>query len=102
MPLKVKATTGGVIVSVYVRPSAKQDRIDTADGIEIYTREPPEGNRANIAVIKMLSKTLLIPRNQISIIRGTTSRVKEVYIVGLSSERFKSQLQNIDGAEFKV
>lgn len=83
MPVEMKATPYGVIVTVYVRPSARQERIDTADGIEIQTKEPPEGNRANVAVIKMLSKTLGVPENSISIIRGATSRVKEIHIAGI-------------------
>jgi hypothetical protein len=96
MPVKVKTTAGGVIVTVYVRPSAKQDRIDTTDGIEIHTREPPEGNRANIAVIKMLSRVLGIPRSNISIVRGAMSRVKEVHIAGMGIEGLERLMQNGD------
>ena len=96
MPVKVKVTRDGVIVQVYVHPSAKRDRIDTTDGIEIHTREPPEGNRANIAVIKMLSRTLRIPKNQISIIRGSTSRVKEIYITGVIPEELENLIHNGD------
>jgi uncharacterized protein (TIGR00251 family) len=87
--MTVKVTGDGVIITVYVRPSARQDRVDTTDSIEIHTREPPEGNRANIAVIKMLSKRLKVPKNQISIVRGGTSRVKEIHIVGIRPEDFK-------------
>jgi hypothetical protein len=64
------------------------------DGIEIYTRAPPEGNRANIAVIKMLSKGLGIPQSNISIVRGATSRMKEVHITGMSPEELLRLLQN--------
>jgi uncharacterized protein (TIGR00251 family) len=87
--MTVKVTGDGIITTVYVHPSARQDRVDTTDGIEIHTREPPEGNRANIAVIKMLSKRLKIPKNQISIVRGGTSRVKEIRIAGIRPEDFK-------------
>jgi uncharacterized protein (TIGR00251 family) len=92
--MKVKVTTKGAIVSVYVHPSAKQDRIDTTDGIEIYTREPPKGNRANVAVIMMLSRTLGIPRREISIVRGATSKVKEIYIRGISPDKLERLKQN--------
>jgi uncharacterized protein (TIGR00251 family) len=87
--MTMKVTGDGIIATVYVHPSARQDRVDTTDGIEIHTREPPEGNRANIAVIKMLSKRLKIPKNQISIVRGGTSRVKEIRIAGIRPEDFK-------------
>jgi len=92
--VKVKVTKDGVIVSVYVHPSAKQDRIDTTDSIEIYTREPPKGNKANIAVIMMLSKVLGIPRREISIVRGAASRVKEIYIHSISPDKLKHLMQS--------
>jgi uncharacterized protein (TIGR00251 family) len=97
MPVKVKVATDGVIISVYVHPSAKQDRIDTKDGIEIHTRAPPEGNRANIAVIKMLSRVLGIPRREISIVRGAASRVKEIHIGGINPDRLERLLKKGNG-----
>ena len=97
IPVGVKITKDGVIVSVYVRPSAKQDKINTKDGIEIYTREPPIGNKANVAVIKMLSSALGISRREISIVRGATSRVKEIYIRGISPDKLNSLLQSSNG-----
>lgn len=84
--MKARATAGGIIVTVYVRPSARRDMMIITDGIEIHTREPAEGNRANMAVLKMLSKALNIPRNRVSIVRGATSRVKELHIAGMAPE----------------
>jgi uncharacterized protein (TIGR00251 family) len=97
IPVRVKVTTDGVIISVYVRPSAKQDKIDTKDGIEICTREPPKGNRANIAVIKMLSKVLGIPPRKISIVRGAASRVKEIHVSGINQDRLERLMQDGSG-----
>jgi hypothetical protein len=96
MPVKARTTADGVIFTVHVHPFAKGDMMDMTDGIEIYTREPPEGNKANIAVIKMLSKTLRVHRNRISIIRGATSRVKEVHIIGLGTEGLERLMQRSD------
>jgi hypothetical protein len=92
--VKYKVTTDGVIITVYVYPSAKHDKIDTADGIEIHTREPPKGNSANFAVIKMLSKALDIPQREISIVRGATSRIKEIHVSGIRPDRLDRLMQN--------
>lgn len=92
--MKVKVTKDGVIVSVYIHPSAKQDRIDATDGIEIHTREPPKGNKANVSVIKMLSRVLGIPRGEISIVRGAVSRTKEIYIHGISPDKLECLMQS--------
>jgi uncharacterized protein (TIGR00251 family) len=90
MPAKLRPTPNGVIVSVYVHPSAKKDWIEAAGEIEVYTREPAVDNRANVAVIKMLSKALGIPRRNISIIRGSTYRVKELHIAGVRPGQLES------------
>jgi len=42
----------------------------------------PEDGKANAALIKLLSKTLGIPKSKIVLIRGTTSRLKEFEIEG--------------------
>lgn len=84
--VKARYTKDGVIVSVHVHPSARNDGIDTTDGIVIHTRQPPRGNKANTAVIAMLSRALGIPRGNIAIVRGASSRNKEVHIRGLSPE----------------
>jgi uncharacterized protein (TIGR00251 family) len=91
--VRLKNTKDGVILSVYVHPSAKQDRIDTTEGIEIYTREPPKENKANYAIVKLLSKALGIPRQDISIIRGATSRAKEIHIHGINTDKLKRLMQ---------
>lgn len=42
----------------------------------------PEDGKANEALIKLLSKTLHIPQSRISLIRGATSRIKQLEIDG--------------------
>lgn len=42
----------------------------------------PEDGKANEALIKLLSKTLHIPQSRISLMRGMTSRIKQLEIEG--------------------
>lgn len=42
----------------------------------------PEDGKANEALIKLLSKTFHIPPSRISLIRGATSRIKQLEIEG--------------------
>jgi hypothetical protein len=46
--------------------------------IEIKT--PPKKGKANLAILKLLSKTLNIPKSQIDLIKGHTSPKKTFYI----------------------
>lgn len=98
MPLNLRSTPNGVLVSVYVRPSARRDGIEVTDEIVVHTREPAEDNRANLAVMKLLSKALGVPRSSVSIVRGTTSRVKELYISGVTADHF-TRLNSKSGIE---
>jgi hypothetical protein len=91
--LKYKAVAGGIIFPIYVHPSSKYESIRATDEIEVFTRAPAEGNKANIAVTKMLSKALDIPRKNITIIRGSASRTKEIYIAGMSPEMIEHTLR---------
>jgi len=43
----------------------------------------PADNEANKAVVKILAKSLGIPKSRISIVRGATSRSKTVEIQGV-------------------
>lgn len=40
----------------------------------------PEDGKANLALIKLLSKTFHVSKSRISLVRGTTSRIKELDI----------------------
>ena len=51
----------------------------------------PEDNKANIAMITLLSKTFRIPKTQIFLIRGAKSRIKEVDIAEPFDKLIKSQ-----------
>lgn len=66
--------------NIRVIPRAKQNNITLdADGtIRVHTTTAPTDGAANSAVIKMLADYFNVPKSQISIVRGTTSRNKVV------------------------
>jgi len=53
---------------------------------------PPEGGKANRAVVELLSKTLKVPKSSIEIVRGETSRVKTVRIEGIDLAKLQEKL----------
>ena len=50
------------------------------DMLCIEINSPPVKGKANLAIIKLLSKTLNIPKSQINLIKGHTSHKKTFYI----------------------
>lgn len=68
-------------ISITVKPNSRQDRIEkTENGYNIYVRAVPIENKANTAVIKLLSEYFDIPKSRIVIISGLKSKRKLVEI----------------------
>jgi uncharacterized protein (TIGR00251 family) len=63
---------------VQVRPDAKRSAITgwNADLLKVSVAAPPIEGRANEALIEFLAEELNLPRRQITVLRGATSRLK--------------------------
>jgi len=71
---------------VKVIPNARQDEICgyvDKDILKIRIRAKPVDGKANAYLIKYLSKELDIPRRNIAIIKGKTSRIKVLEITNI-------------------
>ena len=71
-----------MIIKVKVKPqSGKQEVKKIFDNEYVVNlKKPAEDNKANIELIKLLSKKLKVPSKNINIIKGVTSRNKMVEI----------------------
>ncbi len=68
-------------ISITVKPNSRLDKIEkTENGYDIHVRAVPIENKANIAVIKLLSEYFDIPKSRIVIISGLKSKRKIVEI----------------------
>ncbi len=69
-------------ISVKVKPNSKTEKIEkTGDLLVIYVKEPPQENKANQAVINLLSDYFKVPKSQIFILKGTKSKQKIIEII---------------------
>ncbi len=67
----------GAEIAVRVTPKAAANRIVVEDGlIRVYVTTVPEGGKATAAVVKMLAKSLGVPKTRLTLVRGATSRDK--------------------------
>lgn len=53
------------------------------DGWKVRVAAPPEGGRANDAVLELLARELSLPRRSLSIVSGRTAREKIVLMEGI-------------------
>lgn len=76
-----------MLLIVHLTPKASHNKIEgwalDADNqriLRVKVTAVPENGKANEALIKLLAKTLHVSKSKISLIRGSTSRVKQVEI----------------------
>ncbi len=77
----------GLTLRIRLTPNASRDAVEgvaeTADGLchlGVRVRAVPEKGKANKALIAVLSQFLGVPKRDIEVIRGTTSRLKTVRV----------------------
>jgi len=69
-------------ISVKVKPNSKSEKVEKiGETYKLYVKEPAKEDRANLAVINLLSEYFKVPKSRISILRGKKSRQKIVEIL---------------------
>lgn len=81
-------TPHGVRIDVLVQPRASRSRlVGVHDGrLKIQLAAPPVDGEANAALIELLARLLDVPRRDLSLASGETSRRKTVDARGVSLE----------------
>jgi|SaaInlStandDraft_3_1057020.scaffolds.fasta_scaffold100654_2 uncharacterized protein len=85
---------GYCILTVKVIPKAKKTEVVGVEGdvCKIRVAAIPDKGKANAALIRFLAKKLGIRQNEITVIRGHTSRLKQLTIASLSREEIEALL----------
>ena len=80
--------------AVRVQPRSSRTGIDGVhgDAIRVRVNAPPVGGAANDAVIETLAKALGVPKRDVTIVNGATSRAKVVEISGLTPDELRARL----------
>ena len=94
MTMFVSDSKDGVILRVKVQPRASRDEVvgPHGDGLKIRITAAPVAGAANKHLLKFLAKKLRVPRSQMSITSGATSRAKSIAIEGISAEEVRQKL----------
>ena len=91
------AAVDRVILSIKAKPRAKRARVvAVADEVEIALAAPPVDGAANEELLRVLAEVLGLPRRALELVRGESSRHKQVSVEGLSAldvtERLRAAL----------
>jgi uncharacterized protein (TIGR00251 family) len=90
----IAPTSDGIVIDVRVIPRAGRSEIaGVRDGaLLVRLNAPPVEGAANAELIELLAETFDVPRRDIIITSGATSRRKRVKVVGITAERAASRL----------
>ena len=89
----LKETKGGTLLLIYVQPKAKKNTIEGIDEwrgrLKVKIKAPPVEGKANKEVVRFFSKLL---GAEVEIVKGETSRDKDLLVRGLNAEEVKRRL----------
>ena len=82
------------VLDVRVIPRSPRTRVDGTRGTAVLIRlaAPPVDGAANDALVAFLADALDLPRRNITIVSGATSRDKRVRLTGLDEETARARL----------
>ncbi len=80
--LFLQEKTEGFLLKIHVLPRSSKNSITGLhkDALKIKLTAPPVDNAANKMCLKFLAKCLNLPKTSLSIIKGKSSRTKQVLI----------------------
>ena len=71
-------------ITVHARPRAQQEKVEKidAENYKVFVKEPPVQGRANQAILQALAKYFKVPKSNVRLVVGHTSRIKIVDVIG--------------------
>jgi uncharacterized protein (TIGR00251 family) len=91
-PYLQQEKSGTLLLHLRVQPNASRSGVAGRYGtrLKIRLKSPPQDGKANRELIRFLSEALGIPKSNLELVRGQTSRDKTVRITGLSPDQLLS------------
>ena len=84
-----------VALRVHVQPAAGRTAVvgRHGDAVKVRVAAPPEGGRANEAVVALLAETFGVPADHVELTSGAKSRAKRFRIGPVELDEFRRQLE---------
>jgi uncharacterized protein len=91
---KITSRGEALLVDVHVTPRASRSAIQGVHDsrIKVALDAPPVDGEANAALIALFAKLLKLPKRQIELVRGQTSRQKTLAITGTTEAALRALL----------
>lgn len=95
--LHLTQTSDGVTFAVRAVPRAGRDLVDGVvnGALRVRLAAPPVEGAANQSLVALLAAVLSVPRSDVSIVRGTRGRAKQLLARGLTVDDVRQRLAAI-------
>lgn len=95
--IELRTTDNRILLPVKARAKGKRNAVTGIhDGrLKVSVTQAPENGKANVAIEKVIAKSLGLRRSQISLHAGDTNPVKEFLIAGLSIDELREKINQI-------
>lgn len=82
----LRADGDGVVLTLHIQPGAKKTEVAGlhGDALKIRLAAPPVDGKANEALIAFLAKALGVPKANVELVSGQTSRAKRLRVAGVA------------------
>ncbi len=92
--LEITSTNNALILPVRASPGSKREAItgEHAGALKVAVTAPPDKGKANEAIVALLSEALGLPKSNVSLVSGATSRQKKFSIVGIDQATLLKRL----------
>lgn len=97
MDIDLHRTDDGILLPVQAQPGARRNEIaGIHDGrLKVAVTQVAEKGKANRELIKLLARSLRVPKSRVRLASGTTSSRKTVCISGMTLEDIRQRLGDI-------
>jgi uncharacterized protein len=84
-----------IVLRVHVQPGAGRTAVAGrhGDALKVRVGAPPQGGRANEAVIALIAEVLGAPAAAVSLVSGASSRTKRIRVSGLAQADVERRLE---------
>ena len=84
----------GVVLSLHVQPGAKTTEVVGlyGDALKIRLAAPPVDGKANECLLEYVADTLNVPKRQVTLVSGLSSRSKWVAVVGMTAKEIERRM----------
>lgn len=86
---------GAVTLNLHIQPGARKTEFAGLHGeaLKLRLAAPPVDGKANACLLEFLARSLELPKRQLELVSGQTSRSKRVRVDGLKAEELVQRLQ---------